>query len=118
MSLTYQGWEVAAQSEDNRILGMCGLVSSISKGTSDRDLILVGKHGYIWQYSDTHYQIVVTGPSVGNKYLNLQDKMKRGEEVGLLVPEEEAKVWLKRLRVPNRRVSQLKLMEDRINGKG
>ena len=98
---------------DNKILGRMCLIATYSKGTADRDLILVGRHGFIYPYSDSNYMVVITSPTVGNKYLQLEEKMKKGEEVGVIVSADEGKQWLKRLKVPNSRPSQLKLMEEK-----
>ena len=114
-------WEVASRDSmgstinSNQILGIYGLISTHSKGSNEKDIILVGKYGFIWTYAEGIYQIVIDSPTIGNRYLGLEEKMTKGEEVGLLADEAAAHLWLQRLKVPNRRKSQLKLMNSKMN---
>lgn len=113
-------WTIASRDSStgtvnsNQILGIYGLIGEYTKGSNDKDIILVGKYGFIWPYGEGTYMVVIDSPAIGNKYLKLEEKMTKGEEVGLVVDEAAAHLWLQRIKVPNRRNSQLKLMLNKM----
>lgn len=86
--------------------------STKAKLIKDKDLILAGKYGFIYNFDKNNYQIIITSSYIANKYLKLKDKAIKGEEVGIKVDTAEALKWTKRLKIPNSRPSQIKYMEN------
>ena len=104
-----------ASNEKYRLLGLLPIIAEYSLGTQDPDITLSGKYGCIWKYSEDKYCIMIDNPIIASRYLDFEgkSKLKQGEEMRLIVDEAEAKLWLKRLKIPNNRKSQIKYMEAR-----
>jgi len=110
------GWAPTKEMERNHeILGYSCLVANYSKRFvyADRDYILPGKYGAIWNYSADKYFILITSAVIANRYLKLKgkDRMVAGEEKGVIVDKIEAKKWTKIIKVPKSAKIQLKYIE-------
>lgn len=94
----------------NRVLDLPCVIASHTIGTSERDLILVGRYGYIWEHAPGIYRVVVTSPRVASRHLGVS--ITRGEEHGFLCDETEARKWAKRLKVSSTRATQAALINE------
>ena len=111
------GWKPTSKKDKkNMILGYPCLIGTHSikfDDPKDRDLVLPGQFGAIWQYSDNNYFVLLTSPKVANKYLDLEkdDKLKTGEEIGIVADKKEALKWLHILKISKSSEAQLRSME-------
>lgn len=76
--------------------------------TEGRSLLLVGRYGYLWRYSDTQWFAVCHNTRIASKAGF--GPLERGEELGRVVDQSEALRLLQVLKVPRNRGSQMKLL--------
>lgn len=84
--------------------------SHLKTSYTEADLMLVGKHGYIYAYSKDLAKVIFSSPRIASRY---GVAIKQGEEAGLLVPKEGVETYVKALRVPMTRTKQIRLLLGR-----
>ena len=86
----------------------------------ETDLVLVGKHGMAWEYSDNLMAFMYWSPTVYNRVTKAkgQDRMRDGEEQIVKVPKEASLPYLKSILVPKTRPAQVRLAISRGIGQG
>ena len=91
---------------DAQLLGRSCLVQRYP-GSQERDLILVGKYGAIWQFAPDRYFVLVDSSNCPHR--GVPGIQNRGDETGRVVGTPEALEWIGALKVPLRRDAQLRL---------
>ena len=101
---------VNRNNKEDRILGKPCLVRRKTYSKSprqERDLILPGKYGAIWEYNDTEYFVLIVSAKIANRYLGA-GFMTQEDEHGFVCDAIEARKWIPRLKISSYASAQLK----------
>jgi len=96
-----------------RLLDKPTISADYTSGLIDQDLVLAGRYGCMWPYSEGKYYVMVDSVRLAKKYPSQVGSLYKGEESGFIIDESEALDWVDRIKVPHNRISQIKLMKKR-----
>lgn len=96
------------RASDNELFGKRKTV----KHRITKELELHGKHGFIWEFSSTHYKCCITSAAIANKNVPNCAKAKISDETLHIFPKAELEKWCKLLRISKNRNSMLEMANE------